>query len=310
MADLAWFPFYVDRFLSSRRTRTMTAEQVGIYLLLLCEQWDKGAVPDVPAEIEDITRADRSQAEAVLQRCFTLTEHGWQNDAMEDIRAEQEAKSARLAEAGRRGGVKSGRVRRSKPGSSQAKPGLERSQAQARLKPGSSIRREESREEEITTSNEQTDVDNSVARLHAIAEDLLSPPPEQPPTRDLTVSGLEELAATRLGLGILPPLDLRTNASILKTWAYGSGRSLEEIEAAIEGLADMVVKRRAEVTDWLPPGKPITLKALNNTNTLYDQGDGKAQRPLWDVAVECYRAQGIPAGHRAPRGTGLARASA
>jgi len=139
------------------------------------------------------------------------------------------------------------------------------------------------------------DVENSVARLHAIAEDLLAPPPEQPPPKTLTVSELEELAAERLGLRILPKTDLATNHRLLKEWAYGSGRDLEEIEAAILGLADMVAKHRPEVSDWLHPGVPITLKALQHTNTLYDQGDGKAQRPLWDVAVEHFRS-----GHRAP----------
>jgi hypothetical protein len=149
-------------------------------------------------------------------------------------------------------------------------------------------------------------VDKSVARLHAIAEEMLSAPPEQPRTNALTVSELEELAAERLGLKILPPGDLATNSRILKDWAYGSGRNLEEIEAAILGLADMVARHRPEVSDWLHPGIPITLKALQ-VNTLYDQGDGKAQRPLWDVAVEHYRASSSFAPAHTPRGTGPQR---
>jgi len=150
VANLAWFPFYVADFLSSRRTRTMDAEQVGVYLLLLCEQWDHGPIPDDPDEIADITRTKpgSSQASAVLQRCFTLTDEGWVNERLEEVRTEQEAKSARLSEAGRRGGVKSGKARGSKPGLSHPQAPLHRSQAQARLKPGSSIRREEIREEE------------------------------------------------------------------------------------------------------------------------------------------------------------------
>lgn len=288
MADLAWFPFYVGDFLSSRRTRTMTAEQVGVYLLLLCEQWDHGPIPDDPGEIEDICRVDRSQASAVLQRCFELTLGGWVNRRLEEIRAEQEEKRLRLSEAGRRGGVSSGHARRSKPGSSQAQAGLQRSLAQARLKPGSSSRREEKREEETTTSAQAPDVDK-----YREAEEALLGVAESEATRMLSTSELEELAATRLGLGLLPPIELRANRSLLVSWE-GRGRSLEEIEAAILGLADIVKRRRPEVADWLPPGKPITLKALQNTMTLYDQGDGKAQRPLWDVAVEFHRSSYTP----------------
>jgi len=138
---LPWFPFYVDRFLGSRKTRTMTAEQVGIYLLLLCEQWDHGAIPDVPAELEDIARAPHSQAMAVLQRCFELKDGMWINAPLEEIRTEQETKSERFAEAGRRGAAKRWGNKTSRPGHRVAMRGY-------------SIREEEIREEEnrVTTS--------------------------------------------------------------------------------------------------------------------------------------------------------------
>lgn len=107
MADsMAWFPFYVADFLSSRRTRTMSAEQVGIYLLLLCEQWDHGSIPDDPEEWEDIARASRDDVLVVLQRCFAMADHSYANQRLEEIRTEQEAKSAAKSVAGKRGAEK------------------------------------------------------------------------------------------------------------------------------------------------------------------------------------------------------------
>lgn len=94
-----------------------------------------------------------------------------------------------------------------------------------------------------------------------------------------------------LGLGMLERKDEGSNHSILVQWD-GRGRKRADSYAAIHGLRMMVDDRRPEVSDWLQPGVPISLKALNNTSTLYDQGDGKVKRVLYDVAAEYYRAGG------------------
>lgn len=103
MGKLPWFPFYVDRFHASRKVRGMTAEQVGIYLLLMTEEWSQGPIPDDDIELADIGRAPSQTVRSVLAKCFYLTEDGWANDALEEIRAEQENKADVRSRAGRKG---------------------------------------------------------------------------------------------------------------------------------------------------------------------------------------------------------------
>lgn len=49
-------------------TRFFTAEEVGAYLLLLCEQWDKGFVADDPATIQSIARVPVENIQRVLEK--------------------------------------------------------------------------------------------------------------------------------------------------------------------------------------------------------------------------------------------------
>jgi hypothetical protein len=100
---------------------------------------------------------------------------------------------------------------------------------------------------------------------------------------------LLELANKRLGLGRLPYPDQAANKRILNDWYYSSApKDPVEVACAIEGAADM---RDRDLIGWesAKPGTPMTLKALNGPMTLADQGDGKAVRMLYDVAVEHWR---------------------
>jgi uncharacterized protein YdaU (DUF1376 family) len=104
MRSLPWFPFWVDRFHASKWVRRMTAEQVGVYTFLLCEQWDAGAVVDDDNELSYICRAPIDEVRTVLAWCFDLNEEGmWINPALETIRAEQEDKANMRSLAGRKG---------------------------------------------------------------------------------------------------------------------------------------------------------------------------------------------------------------
>jgi len=104
MPDLEWFPLYVNRFLNSRRLRRMDATKIGIYTLLMCEQWEGGPIPDNDKELMFLARCSASDARAVLGMCFELTPEGWICPEVEKIRAEQAEKRRRYAEAGRLGG--------------------------------------------------------------------------------------------------------------------------------------------------------------------------------------------------------------
>lgn len=137
MAKLPWFPFWVDRFHASKWVRRMSAEQVGVYLLLLAEQWDSGAIVDDDEELSYICRVSVGDVRVVLGWCFDLNEDGmWINAALAEIRQTQESKHKRLSEAGKRGGqatrtrIGIGEQATLKPGSSQAQPRLKQSEVE------------------------------------------------------------------------------------------------------------------------------------------------------------------------------------
>ena len=101
---LPWFPFHVDRFLASRAVRRMSAEEVGIYLLLLIEQWvSEASLPTRGADLERICHyAQLSKIRRVLRLCFKKTADGWKNEVLESIHAEQKLRHSRRVEAGKK----------------------------------------------------------------------------------------------------------------------------------------------------------------------------------------------------------------
>jgi len=102
--DFPWFPCYPDDFHGSRKTKTMDATQVGIYWLLLMDEWRNGPLPDDDIELAQIGRESCGKVREVLQKCFTMGAGGWTNRKLEAIRAEQEQKRKKRVNAGRRGG--------------------------------------------------------------------------------------------------------------------------------------------------------------------------------------------------------------
>lgn len=123
MSDkMPWFPLEVDRFLNSKRVRRMTAEQVGVYFLLLCEQWKDGALEDDDHDLALIGRAEISVVRSVLEACFKRRRKGWINDTLEEVRRAQFVKAQRTREAARAAGKKSGRVRAQKSRNSNPPP--------------------------------------------------------------------------------------------------------------------------------------------------------------------------------------------
>lgn len=74
------FQFYRDDFLGG--TTHFTAEEIGVYLLLLLHQYSYGKVPLDAAKIERITRASYDLALGVLEDKFDRSEDGWRNERM------------------------------------------------------------------------------------------------------------------------------------------------------------------------------------------------------------------------------------
>lgn len=131
-----WYPMYAKDWLTSRKVRRLTWAQQGIYKRLLDEEWDGGALEGDAQQIAGDIGAPVDDVAVVLESCFFLAVNGWVNERLEEIRAEQLAKSEALAQAGRKGGKAAHRNKIEAP-----------SQAQARPKPGSSNRTEQSRAE-------------------------------------------------------------------------------------------------------------------------------------------------------------------
>lgn len=96
---------------------------------------------------------------------------------------------------------------------------------------------------------------------------------------------LQEAAKTECGLGTWGPKEVATASSVLTSW-YGEGKTPDVIFAVIHGARLLV---DAGKVSWLVPRKPFGLQALRNTATLFDQGDGQAPRPFFDVAYEAFQ---------------------
>lgn len=106
MANLPWFPFWVDDFLGSRRVKLMSLEAVGLYTLLLGEQWKDGPIPDDVEQIATLCGRHSSaiaDAWAEVRRCFTETPEGMVNERLEEERKRQENKRERKVRAGKKG---------------------------------------------------------------------------------------------------------------------------------------------------------------------------------------------------------------
>lgn len=107
--DLTRFDFHVVRFMSSETVQEMTAEEVGQFILLLCNAWLLGKDATLPDNPKYLARTARSEtvSELVLSKFPILeTEHGprRRNDILykEWLAAKDRSESA--AKKGRLGG--------------------------------------------------------------------------------------------------------------------------------------------------------------------------------------------------------------
>ena len=98
-----WFPLYVADILTGRKTRRMDAGEIGIFMLLLCEQWIGGPLPTDHEELSDMGRADWPEVEKILQVGFVLTDKGWVNERLVEIWVEQDSRRKVKSRAGKAG---------------------------------------------------------------------------------------------------------------------------------------------------------------------------------------------------------------
>ena len=104
MSDkLPWFPMNALQFANSRTVRRMTAEQVGAYVLLLCEEWASGALPDDMEFLAGVAKVSANEVANVLDMCFVKRRKRWTNKRLEVVRKEQSKKHEGRSRAGTAG---------------------------------------------------------------------------------------------------------------------------------------------------------------------------------------------------------------
>jgi uncharacterized protein YdaU (DUF1376 family) len=105
MSKRAWMPLYVGDYLGD--TGHLSTTQHGAYLLLMMHYWRKGELPDDDKQLASITKlplriwADNRET---LQSFFY---DGWKHKRIEAELGRMETVSARRAEAGYKGGIRS-----------------------------------------------------------------------------------------------------------------------------------------------------------------------------------------------------------
>lgn len=96
------FQFYADNFLGG--TADMSAEEVGVYIRMLCQQWTKGSLPDDDFRLVILTGGKKKSIQVVRQKFVKCVDGLLRNERMEQVREEQEAFRAKQAQNGALGG--------------------------------------------------------------------------------------------------------------------------------------------------------------------------------------------------------------
>lgn len=103
------FQFYFKDWRSSQKVRDMSFKERGMYLELLIEQWDKGALPrnsDAIARLIGADPRDFNRSWSKIRGCFTETEHGFVNARLEAERLKQRDRTQRSSDSGVKGAGK------------------------------------------------------------------------------------------------------------------------------------------------------------------------------------------------------------
>lgn len=105
--EFDWFPLYPRNFLTSRKVKRMSNEEVGIYAKLLFNQWIDGSIPDDIEELANMCGCQKDVMTKAWQRlsaCFTEDGGGGlYNEFLEEVREEQKDRSEKRSRAGKAG---------------------------------------------------------------------------------------------------------------------------------------------------------------------------------------------------------------
>lgn len=105
---LLWYPWHWERWMASYEALQLTWAERGVYRELLDASWRDGGLPNDPTKLAKLARGPLVE----FKRTWKAVRRFWHqgtdgllyNATLEEIRAEQSARHAKLVESGRRGG--------------------------------------------------------------------------------------------------------------------------------------------------------------------------------------------------------------
>lgn len=111
MPDLTRFDFYAMRFTHSEAVTMMSAQEVGVYMLLLCRSWLMGKEASLPDNLQFLAREGRvSEVSQIVLDQFPVVETSLgprrRNKTLHQVWIEAQARVELAAENGRRGNEK------------------------------------------------------------------------------------------------------------------------------------------------------------------------------------------------------------
>ena len=88
------FQFYPSDWLSSQKIETMTLEEQGIYIRLMCHDWLNDGIPEDPKMIARLGRTTEENGKRISELCFR--HHPRRKGLMTNLRLEQERQKQKL----------------------------------------------------------------------------------------------------------------------------------------------------------------------------------------------------------------------
>lgn len=104
MTKLPYLPMFVDDFFGG--TLRWDGEKQAVYALLLMHQWASGPLPKTANEIAEAIHYEPQRFRKLwesVQRKFSMTEEGWINRRLEEVRAHANEIAGERSKAGKAG---------------------------------------------------------------------------------------------------------------------------------------------------------------------------------------------------------------
>lgn len=130
MTDRPWMKLYVADYLAD--TRRLSFQEHGVYLLLIMEYWQHGALPQDDKSLAKIVGATQREWQRYKPAVAAFFDENWTHRRIDREIAEFEAATRRRSEAGKRGGRP-----KKKQSLSKASPGIKHCPSKPESEPDS-----------------------------------------------------------------------------------------------------------------------------------------------------------------------------